>query len=90
MAMIHGCTIESNSFIGMHSTILDLATVESGAMVAAGTLVPPRKHLTGGKLWAGRPARILRDLGEAEREMMKSGPPHYQALASEYSAELGL
>ena len=41
LAMLHGCTLQSGCYIGMKSTVLDGATVETGAMLAAGSLLPP-------------------------------------------------
>ncbi len=38
-ALIHACTLEDGCFIGMSSTVLDGAVVETGAMVAAGAVV---------------------------------------------------
>ena len=56
MALIHACTLEDGCFIGMQSCIMDGALVESGAMVAAGALVPSRQ--AGAQRPAvGRPSR---------------------------------
>ena len=62
MALIHACTLQSGCFIGMKSCILDGAVVETGAMVAAGAVVSPGKVVKSGELWAGVPARPLRQL----------------------------
>ena len=43
MSLIHDCTLESGCFVGMKACVMDYARVESGAMVAAGALVTPRK-----------------------------------------------
>ena len=42
--LIHGCTLEDGSFVGMGTIILDGVVVESGAMVAAGAMVTPGKR----------------------------------------------
>ena len=55
-AIVHACTLQDNSFVGMGAIVLDGAVVESGAMVAAGALVPPGKTVPSGQLWAGSPA----------------------------------
>lgn len=90
LAMIHGCRIESNAFIGMQAMVLDGAVIESGALVAAGSLVAPNKRVTGGFLWAGRPARPVRALGPREQDMLASGAAHYQELAQLYRADAAL
>ncbi|KAF1852281.1 hypothetical protein Lal_00013677 [Lupinus albus] len=66
MALLHACTLEDGCFIGMKACILDGAYVESRAMVAAGALVTPGKRVTSGFLWAGSPARPVRELTEKD------------------------
>lgn len=85
---IHACSLESGSFIGMGSTILDGVVVEGGAMVAAGALVTPNKRVKRGELWAGNPARKLRDLSDDEMAFFISQCAHYAATAAEYKATL--
>ena len=84
MALIHACTLEDGSFIGMGATVMDGAVVESGAMVAAGALVTPGKRVPAGELWAGSPAKMWRDLGDHERATLTDAAAHYVALARDY------
>lgn len=83
---IHACTLESGSFIGMGATILDGAVVEGGAMVAAGALVSPGKRVPRGELWAGNPAKKLRDLRPEEMEFFIRQCAHYAENAAQYKA----
>jgi len=83
-ALIHGCTLEDGCFIGMRATVLDGALVESGAMVAAGALVGPGKRVPSGELWAGTPAKKMRDLTDADIPMFKEGVEGYCLLGKEY------
>lgn len=85
--IIHGCTLEDGSFIGMGSTILDGARVEAGAMVGAGSLVTPGKVVKTGELWTGRPAKTVRRLTDQDRAAMKAGVDHYVELAKAYRGE---
>lgn len=85
-AIIHGCTLEDRSFVGMAATVLDDAVVEAGAMVAAGALVGPKKRIPGGQLWAGTPARFVRDLRPEEIEQMKVQTARYADLGDAYRA----
>lgn len=66
MALLHSCTIEDRVLIGMQSCVMDDVLVETGSMVAAGSLVTPRTVVPSGQLWAGRPARYVRDLTDEE------------------------
>lgn len=84
MALIHACTLESNCFIGMKACVMDGAVVEEGAMVAAGALVPPGKRVRKGELWAGVPARKLRDLTDEDYALFRDSAERYVALAATY------
>jgi carbonic anhydrase/acetyltransferase-like protein (isoleucine patch superfamily) len=85
-AIIHGCTLEDGCFVGMAATVMDDAVVESGAMVAAGALVTPGKRVRARQLWAGSPAKFMRDLTDAEVANMKVQTARYADLADAYRA----
>jgi|APSaa5957512535_1039671.scaffolds.fasta_scaffold01334_9 gamma-carbonic anhydrase len=84
MCLLHACTLENNCMIGMQATVMDGAVVESGALVAAGALVPPGKRVKAGELWAGSPARRVRETGDREKDMLDYIWPTYVTLAREY------
>lgn len=84
LALLHACEVQDDSFIGMHSTVLDEAVVETGAMVAAGAVVTPRKIVRKGELWAGNPAVKLRDITEKDLEMFRRSAENYVKLAQAY------
>lgn len=63
---LHGCTLNNNCLIGIGSIILDGAVIEEDAMVAAGAVVKPGFIVPSGKLAAGVPAKIIRDLSGEE------------------------
>lgn len=83
-AVVHACTVHDECLIGMGSTVLDGAIIESGSMVAAGALVSPGKRVTSGWLWAGVPARPVRELTTEEKTYLKWSATHYAALAKKY------
>lgn len=83
-AVIHACTLADRCFIGMQACIMDGAVVETGAMVAAGALVTPGKTVGAGQLWAGSPAKYLRDCQDQENEMIARVPPEYWEMAQAY------
>lgn len=86
--MIHGCTLENGSFVGMGATVMDGSVVETGGMVAAGALVTPNKRVAAGELWGGSPAKLLRSLSDEEMGSLMSGAQHYAGLAQVYLAEM--
>ena len=61
-ALVHACTLEDHSFVGMGAIVMDGAVIESGAMLAAGAMLTPGKRIPSGELWAGRPASKMRIL----------------------------
>ncbi|MBI1216834.1 MAG: gamma carbonic anhydrase family protein [Alphaproteobacteria bacterium] len=84
MAMLHACTVEDGAFIGMKACVMDGAVVEKGAMVAAGALVTAGKCVPSGELWAGTPAKFLREMTEKEKEYLRWSAQHYVKLSREY------
>lgn len=87
MAVIHACTLEDASFVGIKACVLDGAVVQSGAMVAAGALVTSGKTVLSGELWGGVPARHIRQLNEEETDMIRSIPDSYVELAMAYKTQ---
>ena len=87
MALLHACEVHDDAFIGMHSTVLDGAVVESEAMVAAGAVVTPGKIVRRGELWAGNPAKKLRDLTEKDVEGFRRFTEGYVKLSRSYLAQ---
>ena len=83
-AILHACTIHDNAFIGMGAIVMDEAVVESGAMVAAGAVVTPRKRVPAGELWAGNPAKKLRDLTTSDLDFFPVSADNYVRLAKDY------
>ncbi|WP_261130682.1 gamma carbonic anhydrase family protein [Bacillus sp. Marseille-Q3570] len=68
---LHSCTIRKNALIGMGSLILDGAEIGEGAFVGAGSLVPPGKKIPPNSLAFGRPAKVVRELNEADLKDME-------------------
>ena len=84
--VIHDCTINDNSLIGMSSTILDGAVVEKNSMLAAGSLLTQGKIVKSGEIWAGNPAKLLRKLNNKEIGFFKISADRYFKMSKEYLA----
>lgn len=63
---LHGCTINDLCLVGMGAVVLDGSVLEEKSMVAAGAVVKPGFIVPTGKLAAGVPAKIIRDLSDEE------------------------
>ncbi len=84
-AIVHGCTIKDRVLVGMGAIVLDNATVEADSIVAAGSLVKENFNVPSGVLIAGVPARIVRDLTEAEKNNILQSAANYVGYSKEYS-----
>ena len=88
MALLHACTLEDGSFVGMGAKLMDGVVVEGGAMVAAGALITQGKRVKRGELWAGYPARCIRNLTQEETDFLPDTNAHYANLGAEYLSAL--
>lgn len=72
-AIVHGCTIHDNVLVGMGAIVMDDCVVESNSLIAAGAILTKGTHVKEGELWAGIPAKKIKDVpkelkeGEIER-----------------------
>lgn len=63
-AMVHGCTIHDNVLVGMGAIIMDDCIVESNSIIAAGAVVTKGTHIKSGCIYAGMPAKKIKDISE--------------------------
>ena len=75
---LHGCTINDLCLIGIGFIVLDGAIVEENSMIAAGAVVRPNFVVPSGKLVAGVPAKIVRELSNAEIEELDNSAHRYK------------
>ena len=76
-ALVHACTLEDHSFVGMGAIVMDGAVIERDAMLAAGALLTPGTRIPSGELWAGRPATKMRMLTAQDIADNRSIARHY-------------
>jgi carbonic anhydrase/acetyltransferase-like protein (isoleucine patch superfamily) len=81
LAMVHGCLLHDRAFVGLGAIVMDGCEIASDAMLAAGAMLTPGRKIPSGQLWAGRPAKYVRDLSEADLAGMRAGVAHYVELA---------
>jgi carbonic anhydrase/acetyltransferase-like protein (isoleucine patch superfamily) len=82
--ILHGCEVGDNCLVGMGSTVMDGAKIESYVLLGAGSLVSPGKVLEGGYLWLGSPVRKVRPLTESERKWIDYSAQHYVDLKNKH------
>jgi carbonic anhydrase/acetyltransferase-like protein (isoleucine patch superfamily) len=87
-AILHGCTIADDCLIGMGARILNGAVIESECIVGAGALITEGKRFERGSLIVGAPARVVRQVTDEERRMLRVSAAHYADKAARYAANL--
>ncbi|GAA2828308.1 carbonic anhydrase/acetyltransferase-like protein (isoleucine patch superfamily) [Leucobacter komagatae] len=85
-AVVHGATIENGCLIGMNATVLNDARVGEGSLVAAGAVVPQGMVIPPHSLVAGVPARVVRELREADREAVRLNSEVYLTYTDNHRA----
>lgn len=61
-AIVHGCTVEDNVLIGMGAIVMDNAVVQQNCIVAAGAIVLENTVCESGYIYAGIPAKKVKQL----------------------------
>jgi carbonic anhydrase/acetyltransferase-like protein (isoleucine patch superfamily) len=87
-AILHGCTIADDCLIGMGARILNGAVIEPECIVGAGALITEGKRFESGSLIVGVPARVVRQVTDEERQMLRVSAAHYVEKATCYAAGL--
>ena len=87
--MLHGCTIGSNSLIGIGSTILNRSRIGSNCIVGAHSLITEGKEFPDGVLIFGSPANVVRDLQAQELEYLKFAADVYVQNSQRFLKEMG-
>ncbi|MBF0434192.1 MAG: gamma carbonic anhydrase family protein [Magnetococcales bacterium] len=81
---LHACQLMDDAMIGIGAILLDRVLVQPAAMVGAGSLVSPGKHVGARELWLGSPARKVRDRTEDEIKASAVIMEHYIILAGHH------
>ena len=83
-AILHACTVEDETLIGMGAIVLDGAVIGArsiigaGALVTGGTIIPP------GSLVVGSPGKVVRTLPLDEQRKVKTWAEKYVRISREY------
>src|SRR6185436_211550 len=86
--VLHGCTVEENSLIGMGARVLNGAKIGRGAVVAAGSLVPEGMEVPPDTLVMGAPAKPRRAVTAEEKARFEKGVAGYMERGKQYKEEL--
>ena len=64
-AIVHGCVIHQNVLIGMGAIVMDNVQVGSNSIIAAGAVVLENTIVEPGSIYAGVPAKKVKNISEA-------------------------
>jgi carbonic anhydrase/acetyltransferase-like protein (isoleucine patch superfamily) len=87
-AMLHGCTIGDGSLIGIGAVVLNGARIGRNCLIGAKALIPEGKEIPDHSLVVGAPGRVLRQISEAQRELLAESAAHYFWNWKRYAAGL--
>jgi len=80
-AIVHGCTVEDNVLIGMGAIIMDDAVIGAGSVIAAGAIILPKTLVEPGSIYAGVPAKRVKDVGDEMKEVIMRTARNYPMYA---------
>ncbi len=76
-AIVHGCVVEDNVLIGMGAIVMDDAVVGEGSIIAAGAVVLTGTKVEPGSIYAGIPAKKVKDVDDKMREVFARTANNY-------------
>lgn len=76
-AIVHGSTVGDGALIGIGAIVLSRCVIGEGALIAAGAVVMEGTVVPPHTLWAGCPAKPLRELSETQRARLAGTYQHY-------------
>lgn len=88
LVMLHGCSVGDGSLIGINSVILNHAAIGKRCLIGAGSLIPEGKTIPDGVLAMGSPAKVVRDLSQAEIDNLQNIADGYVRRAKIFKQQL--
>jgi len=88
--LLKGCTVESYCSVGMGSVLNEGSYMETESILASGSVLLPNARVRRHELWAGNPAKRLRQINEDELEGFRKSALKYWETAQEHEFEFHL
>ena len=83
-ALLHNCTIKDYAVIGVGAVVSDYATVGVWSIIGEGGVVTSGQSIPDGKVAVGVPAKVIRDVAEADKQIWSKYKEAYADLALRY------
>lgn len=86
-AVVHGCTLEDNVLVGMGAIVMDDTVVGKNSVIAAGAVVLPGTRIPEGSVYAGVPAKRVKDIGDDMKAVIQRTARNYPMYAEWFKNE---
>lgn len=86
-AIVHGCTIGDNTLIGMGAIVMDHAEVKDNCIIAAGAVVLENTICEPGCVYAGIPAKKVKELSPQQVENLRKTAQNYVMYSGWFEGE---
>ena len=87
-ATVHGCVLEDEVLVGIGATILNNARIGEGSIIAAGAVIPEQMIVPSRSLVVGVPGKVLRTLGDKDRELIRMYAGNYLDYTKVYLEQM--
>lgn len=88
MAMLHGCTIGDGTMVGIGAVVLNGAKVGKNCIIGGKALIGEGKEIPDNSLVMGIPGKVIKEVTDAQKEMLEFIPPHYVERWKWYDREM--
>ena len=88
MVMLHGCSIDDNSLIGIGAVILNNVKIGKNCIIGAKSLITENKEIPDNSLVVGSPGRVIRKVTEEETKQILKNAEIYQDNWKRYSTSI--
>jgi len=88
LVMLHGCTVDDGSLIGIGSVLLNRSVIGKYCIVGANTLISEGKVFPDRSLIVGSPGRFVRQISDEEVSRLAHSSAHYVDNWQRYQSEL--
>ena len=88
MVMLHGCSIDDNTLIGIGAVLLNNSKIGKNCIIGSKSLITENKKIPDNSLVMGSPGKIIRQLTEDEIEAIKQNAIRYQENWKKYSKSI--
>ena len=87
-ALLESCSVGDDVLIGQGAIVQAGAAVEGKNIVAAGAVVLPGTRVPAGQLWAGNPAKFIREVTPEEVKGFEKSAASYATLAADHAKDV--